>query len=108
MLLKKLKQKPNTHSAFKNLTEDLFQLDLNSIQLNGIEENKNQSRKILFVNNKNLKITINEEDSDDDENDGDELMPYDTSNDKPIFKAKQPAYLRDCLDSNLKKISFYH
>ena len=40
----------------------------------------------------NVKVTQNDEDSDDD------LIPYDLSNDIKVTKTKQPAYLRDCLD----------
>lgn len=50
------------------------------------------TEKTLFDNKKiDLKITVADEDSDDD------LMPYDTSNDVPLSTLKQPAYLRDCL-----------
>lgn len=50
------------------------------------------TEKTLFDNKKiDLKITVVDEDSDDD------LMPYDTSNDVPLSTLKQPAYLRDCL-----------
>lgn len=53
------------------------------------------TEKTLFDNkNLNLKITLDEEDSDDD------LAPYDTSNDIPLSKMKKPAFLRDCLHGN--------
>lgn len=88
--LKNLRQKPvQIKSLFKN--EDInsdIQLDLITIQ-----ETIKPIEKTLFDNKSlNLKITLNEDDSDDD------LTPYDTSNDVPLSKTKQPAYLRDCLD----------
>ena len=97
-LLKSLKQKPTAQSSFKNLDNDF--IDLESIQSKEVEEKKTKTEKTLFVDNKNLKITINEEDSDDDDDD-DDFVPFDTSNDKPLSKSKQPAYLRDCLDGSL-------
>ena len=57
--------------------------------------NETVKTKPIIIDNKNLdiKITMNEDDSDDDD-----LVQFDTSNDIPLSKTKQPAYLRDCLD----------
>jgi len=82
---------------------DIKQFDLNNGTLEKLYEQDEigvtaACEKTLFDSkNLNLKITVDEEDSDDD------LMPYDTSNDVPLSKLKQPAYLRDCLHGNNKK-----
>ena len=57
-------------------------------------DTQNKSSQIVIFDNKklDLKITQNEEDSDDD------LVPYDLSNDIKLTKTKQPAFLRECLD----------
>lgn len=94
--LKKLREKPSSESIYKQKeTNDEFKIDLESLNL-ADKTNKTTKEKILFDNkNLNLKITVNDNDSDDE----DDLIPYDTSNDIPLSKTKQPAYLRDCLDS---------
>jgi hypothetical protein len=55
----------------------------------------------ILVNQKNLTIIQNSRDSDDDDEEEDDatLKPYDLSNDTQIKNDKQPAFLRDCLDS---------
>ena len=89
--LKKLKQKPNLKSKFLNTDSDLIEFNFDTFDLN----NETVKTKPIIIDNKNLdiKITMNEDDSDDDD-----LVPFDTSNDIPLSKTKQPAYLRDCLD----------
>jgi len=91
--LKKLKQKPNLKSKFLNTDSDLTEFNFDAFELN----NEKVKTKAIIIDNKNLdiKITMNEDDSDDDD-----LVPFDTSNDTPLSKTKQPAYLRDCLDGN--------
>ena len=60
-----------------------------------LNSHKSGTEKTLFDNkNLNLKITLDEDDSDDD------LAPYDTSNDIPISKMKKPTFLRECLHGN--------
>jgi len=89
-LLQSLKLKPVATSLYNksnNIDNEL------AINLESFDLKKDQNEKILFSNkNLKLKITQDEEDSDDD------LIPYDTSNDVPLSTNKQPAYLRDCLD----------
>ena len=100
-MLKSLIHKPNKQSAFKNAEyadeTSLILADFKSnAQAESVEksqERRERREKTIFTNEK-LKITVNERDSDDD----DEFTPYDTSNDVPLSKTKQPAYLRDCLD----------
>ena len=97
-LLKSLKLKPNRQSVFKN-AEYTDETSLNLVDFESekrSEKSDERREKTIFINEK-LKITINERDSDDDD---DEFTPYDTSNDVPLSKTKQPAYLRDCLDGN--------
>lgn len=98
-LLKSLKLKPNQQSAFRD-AEYTEETSLADFKLNAESERAEKSderrEKTIFTNDK-LKITVNERDSDDDD---DEFTPYDTSNDVPLSKTKQPAYLRDCLDGN--------
>ena len=95
--LKALRKKPNNESIYiKKENNDELKIDLDSLNLTNKTSITNE--KTLFDNrNLNLKITLNENDSDDDE----DLIPYDTSNDLPLSKTKQPAYLRDCLDGIL-------
>jgi telomere length regulation protein len=90
ILLQSLKVKP----IGLNLNLNLSQEDLN---MNLDADNHDQTtEKVLFANKSlNLKITQSVQDSDDD----DDLIPYDTSNDVTLSSAKQPAYLRDCLDA---------
>ena len=89
-MLQSLKLKPVATSLYNksnNIDNEL------AINLESFDLKKDQNEKILFSNkNLKLKITQDEEDSDDD------LIPYDTSNDVPLSTNKQPAYLRDCLD----------
>lgn len=61
--------------------------------------------KIIFENRK-LNLNISQSrgvDSDDDFLDTEQeqinFVPFDTSNDIPLNKTSQPAYLRDCLES---------
>lgn len=88
--MQSLKLKPVATSLYNksnNIDNEL------AINLESFDLKKDQNEKILFSNkNLKLKITQDEEDSDDD------LIPYDTSNDVPLSTNKQPAYLRDCLD----------
>ena len=98
-MLKSLIHKPNKQSAFKNAEyADETCLNLADFKSNAgaesVEKSQERREKTIFTNEK-LKITVNERDSDDDD---DEFTPYDTSNDVPLSKTKQPAYLRDCLD----------
>ena len=91
--MKKLKQKPNLKSTFLHTDSDLVEFNFDTFQ----DKTKSFAKPVIIDNkNLNIKITMNEEDSDDD----DDLVPYDTSNDIPLSKTKQPAYLRDCLDGN--------
>ena len=65
----------------------------NSLKSNTEAKPNAHTETTLFESkNLKLKITVNEEDSDDD------LIPFDTSNDLPLSKLKKPAYLRDCLN----------
>ena len=76
----------------------LSDLNLNS----GNDERKmKQKKKVeekIVVKNELLRVEIKQtnQDSDDDEDDG--LIQYDLSNDKPKNEAKQPVFLRDCLE----------
>ena len=88
-MLKSLKTRPNHESSFKS-SEQTDDLSVNFGTIN-LKNDEKEKEKILFTN-KNIKISQDEEDSDDD------LIPYDTSNDLPLSTNKQPAYLRDCLD----------
>ena len=93
-ILQSLKQRPTNLSLYditKNTNNELV------VNFESIDLKTDHSEKVLFTNkNLNLKITQDEEDSDDD------LIPYDTSNDLPLSSNKQPAYLRDCLDGNFR------
>ena len=73
------------------LDDDLIS-SLESIEISSRNRKIEKEKTLVKNENLNIKITLNEEDSDDD------LVPYDTSNDLPLSRTKQPAYLRDCLD----------
>lgn len=97
-----LRNKPTCESLFKpKQNKDVEETnDLNV--LGGDSNQTGASSSTLFENDHlKIKITQTECDSDDDE---DDLMPYDLSNDVPLAKTKQPAYLRDCLDGKLVKL----
>ena len=90
--MQSLKQRPTSISLYNksNNTDNELTINFESFDLK-----KDPIEKVLFTSkNLKLKITQDEEDSDDD------LIPYDTSNDVPLCTNKQPAYLRDCLDGN--------
>ena len=92
-LLQSLKIKPQVESAFLRKTKLNEDLTVNFESINLKNELADKPEKVLFTNKSiNVRITQNDEDSDDD------LLPYDTSNDVPLSTNKQPAYLRDCLD----------
>ena len=57
-----------------------------------LNENQHKQNVVVDIKKLNIKVTQNDEDSDDD------LIPYDLSNDVKVSKTVQPAYLRDCLD----------
>ena len=93
--MQSLKIKPHIESAFikKTKANDDLTVNFDSLSL----KNEQEKEKIIFTNKSlNVKITQDDEDSDDD------LIPYDTSNDLPLSTNKQPAYLRDCLDGNFQ------
>ena len=69
---------------------------LNDEELAQVSRAEKVGEKTLFDDKKTgVKITIDDEDSDD------ELVAFDTSNDVPLATLKQPAYLRDCLHGTL-------
>ena len=84
-----------TESIYKKINseidDDLIS-SLESIEVSSGNHQREKEKTLVKSDNLNIKITLNEEDSDDD------LVPYDTSNDLPLSRTKQPAYLRDCLD----------
>ena len=84
-----------TESIYKKINRELDDdliSSLESIEMSSKNRLREKEKTLVKNDNLNIKITLNEEDSDDD------LVPYDTSNDLPLSRTKQPAYLRDCLD----------
>ena len=84
-----------TESIYKKINSELDDdliSSLESIEMSSKNRQREKEKTLVKNDNLNIKITLNEEDSDDD------LVPYDTSNDLPLSRTKQPAYLRDCLD----------
>ena len=82
-----------TESLYKKKNGEIDDDLISNLESVNMGSGKDQREKTLVKNdNLNIKITLNDEDSDDD------LIPYDTSNDLPLSRTKQPAYLRDCLD----------
>ena len=113
LALQALRNRPNKESTLKGTTsaasadQDLLSdLDGTGVRLSTASEaNKSVSPRLVENTHLKVKITMNSPDSDDDEDDDDDdeddLVPYDLSNDVPLSNAKQPAYLRDCLDGEL-------
>lgn len=84
-----------TESIYKKINRELDDdliSSLESIEMSSKNRLREKEKTLVKNDSLNIKITLNEEDSDDD------LVPYDTSNDLPLSRTKQPAYLRDCLD----------
>ncbi len=96
-----MREKPTKDSIYKTENDEQFLSEFNSLlSINSDKKSNKNEEKTLFKNeNLNLKITQQQNDSDDDD---DDLIPYDLSNDVPLSNSKQPKYLRDCLDGNLK------
>jgi telomere length regulation protein len=96
--LTKLQIKPTNESLLCKATTTDFDLNFDIIKI----ESEKTDLKTIFKND-NLSINITQEqkdsDDDDDDDDDDEFVAYDTSNDVPLIKTKQPAFLRDCLDT---------
>jgi hypothetical protein len=88
-MLNKLKIKPIKSYSNPIKEEEKFSPKIEPVKIFNSNEKTLVDSKDL-----NLKITQNENDSDDD------LIPFDTSNDVPMTKQKKPAYLRDCLHSD--------
>ena len=92
-----MRNRPNWESEFKPKQNTENEQTPNLAFLDNLDKKDSGKSSTLYENDQlNIKITQTERDSDDD--DEDDLISYDLSNDIPLAKTKQPAYLRDCLD----------
>lgn len=95
-----MRNKPKWESEFKPKQNSEKEETPNLTLLDNLGKKDSGKSSTLFENDQlKIKITQTERDSDDD--DEDDLIAYDLSNDIPLAKTKQPAYLRDCLDGKI-------
>lgn len=100
-LLNRPKQVATNLERLNRELDDLNKLSDLNLNSENDERKMKQKKKVeekIVVKNELLRVEIKQtnQDSDDDEDDG--LIQYDLSNDKPKNEAKQPVFLRDCLE----------